>query len=336
MKTKYIKSLDEFILENKNETLDEGFVDWGRDVKDKVLSWLNGLNPKGQSKNLIGGVEPYIMDIANRIVDGRRVSEEEYDLFMEETGMISKIEKSRKNIPERYFDYEGMLELVLDNMESWDATGGYDKFVHDVVLDFTINWVDGKSTYIRSIHTTFSKKPLKKGEKKVSLYVPTDEKNIYRLDEWSPKNIFEFYAYGLDTTTLRNFCKDIKENAPEKEWSRYLINSNDGGDEIYPNMNLTEIPVKFGRVDGDFYCSFNNLTTLEHLPNKLDRLSCSHNNLTNYFKNIKEEDFQHWGKLDCVTIIKEYPFLINIIVKYFKNVDYFLNRYPMTKLYYEG
>jgi len=31
-------------------------------------------------------------------------------------------------------------------------------------------------------------------------------------------------------------------------------------------MQLTEIPVKFGRVNGNFHCYYNNLTTLKNCP----------------------------------------------------------------------
>ena len=130
-------------------------------------------------------------------------------------------------------------------------------------------------------------------------------------------------------------------------------------------MNLTEIPVKFGSVWGDFncsmnqlislknsptsvggnfYCYFNNLTSLEGSPSSVGGgwFDCSRNNLTNktnltnYFKNTKEEDFPHWGKLNWNFVLQEYPFLINIGKKYLsKDFKYYLDKYPQTKIYYE-
>ena len=102
------------------------------------------------------------------------------------------------------------------------------------------------------------------------------------------------------------------------------------------NMKLTEIPVKFGRVQGRFSCSYNNLTTLKNCPIVVNFIFYCHNNkLTDYFKSIKEEDFPRiifWEN-----VISEYPFLINRLKG---NTDYytfkiFIDTYPQTKLYLE-
>ena len=104
-------------------------------------------------------------------------------------------------------------------------------------------------------------------------------------------------------------------------------------------MNLTEIPVKFGSVWGDFNCSKNHLTTLKNAPKSIvgGRFYCSNNQLTNYFKNIKEEDFPHWDKLYWGFIIEDYPFLINIGKKYMTKdyLEEYLERFPLTKIYLE-
>ena len=110
------------------------------------------------------------------------------------------------------------------------------------------------------------------------------------------------------------------------------------------DTSLTKIPVKFGSVYGTFDCSNNELTTLENCPNyTLNTFSCEGNNLTNYFKNIKEEDFPLWNKLHWGNkwwnggILKEYPFLINIAKKYLKKTElkWILRNYPQTKIYLE-
>ncbi len=102
------------------------------------------------------------------------------------------------------------------------------------------------------------------------------------------------------------------------------------------DMNLTEIPVKFGRVKGCFTCNRNNLTTLKNCPDYIgDTLNCHTNNLTEYFKNIKEEDFPHWEVLNWWGVINDYPFLINIATEIYnsRSIRGWLNMYPLTKLY---
>jgi hypothetical protein len=106
------------------------------------------------------------------------------------------------------------------------------------------------------------------------------------------------------------------------------------------NKGLTEIPVKFGRVEGDFNCSYNKLTTLKNCPNVIGDwlgLYCKGNTLTDYFKNIKEEDFHLWGELNWFDVLQEYPFLVNIGKKYLSgdNLRWCLDTYPQIKLYLE-
>ena len=120
----------------------------------------------------------------------------------------------------------------------------------------------------------------------------------------------------------------------------WVINEN-GEVDVYgsvdmTNMNLTEIPVKFGSVSGSFYCSNNQLTSLEFAPKSVGgNFYCSRNNLTNYFKNIKEEDFTLWDRLNWNIVLQEYPFLINIYKNYTTQEDLkgYLEEIPQTKEY---
>ena len=120
----------------------------------------------------------------------------------------------------------------------------------------------------------------------------------------------------------------------------WVINSNgevdvDGWVDVR-NVNLTEIPVKFGNVSRYFSCFNTNLTTLKNAPKSIvGRFYCSNNNLTDYFKNIKEEDFPHWGKLNWNFVLQEYPFLITIGKNYIPDLKGYLNYYPQTKIYLE-
>jgi hypothetical protein len=83
------------------------------------------------------------------------------------------------------------------------------------------------------------------------------------------------------------------------------------------NMKMTEIPVKFSDISGTVFIRGNNLTE--------------------YFQNIKEEDFPFpVGRLDYNEVLDEYPFLINIIKKHTdgrKHLNHLINTYPLTKLY---
>jgi hypothetical protein len=105
--------------------------------------------------------------------------------------------------------------------------------------------------------------------------------------------------------------------------STWILNS-DGKVDVSSSviiswLSLTELPVKFGRVYGNFDCSGNKLTSLKNCPdyiggslnftnNNLSSLdffpdfsinNINHyihlrgNNLTNYFKSIKEEEFKN-------------------------------------------
>ena len=129
-----------------------------------------------------------------------------------------------------------------------------------------------------------------------------------------------------------------------KKWTLNSEGKVDVDCSVYMNdvegIKRTEIPVKFGVVNGYFYCNHNNLTTLKNLPDCLvggyHTINCKNNNLSNYFKNIKEEDFPQWKWLYWFDVLQEYPFLINIGKKYLSinDLKYILNKYPQTKLYY--
>ena len=125
--------------------------------------------------------------------------------------------------------------------------------------------------------------------------------------------------------------------------SRWVINKSNGKVDVFgsfdmANLKWKEIPVKFGKVSINFCCQGNNLTSLKNCPDEIGGLLiCSNNQLTNYFKNIKEGDFPHWDKLSWNRNLGQMPFLINIAKKYIsKNkLKFYLNTYPLLKLYYK-
>ena len=105
--------------------------------------------------------------------------------------------------------------------------------------------------------------------------------------------------------------------------------------------NLGKLPIKFGHVDGGIDLAGCGLTTLENLPKTMfGSLHLYSNDLTDYFMNIKEEDFHLWENLGWYYIIKEYPFLINLAKKYNREdslapLKRLINENPLTKLYLE-
>jgi hypothetical protein len=72
----------------------------------------------------------------------------------------------------------------------------------------------------------------------------------------------------------------------EKYLKNYTIN-HDGSIDVNDNVNLynnlgdmTKLPVKFGKVSGNFSCSLNELTTLDGCPNYVgSTFSCNRNKL---------------------------------------------------------
>lgn len=67
----------------------------------------------------------------------------------------------------------------------------------------------------------------------------------------------------------------------------YVINS-DGSVDVngsvdLKNRDLTELPVKYGKVSGSFNCSYNKLTSLKGCPNTCKWIDCSVNNLYNLY-----------------------------------------------------
>jgi hypothetical protein len=84
---------------------------------------------------------------------------------------------------------------------------------------------------------------------------------------------------GRDKDRVKVFVQELIERED-------CTKNNDGSYSFTGNidlngMNLTALPIKFGTVDGHFYCSGNELTSLEGAPSTVGRyFSCSNNQLT--------------------------------------------------------
>ena len=87
--------------------------------------------------------------------------------------------------------------------------------------------------------------------------------------------------------------EDIDSICKELGIRNYTINS-DGTVDVYGSINLslrglTKLPLKFGKIDGWFDCSYNQLTTLEGGPQEVGgAFDCSDNQLVTLEGSPKE------------------------------------------------
>lgn len=93
----------------------------------------------------------------------------------------------------------------------------------------------------------------------------------------------------------------------EDEEYGYVINA--GLDVNISNQNLDTIAVKFNIVEGSFFCSYNNLTSLEGCPNEVlsGQFDCSYNNLTNLEFSPKEFRGKFYCMSNYITSLKGSP-----------------------------
>src|SRR5690606_659194 len=84
--------------------------------------------------------------------------------------------------------------------------------------------------------------------------------------------IFEFYQ------EIKSICD--KYNIQNWELNRETGRVDVRGNVNISGKNLKELPLKFGRVDGYFDCSYNQLTSLEGSPNSVGGyFDCRNNQL---------------------------------------------------------
>jgi hypothetical protein len=210
------------------------------------MNWLRNVN--SQPKDL-EPIDPYILSLANKIVGGAKVSDEDYRFFMEETGMGYDESGTFGNLLDRYFDYDEMLGLVLDNMKMW--VWGWSMGVGT----FKIIWDVESITYIEVFPETIIYKGEKRHLNEKWKVVGVTNNHLYGLDESSPKNIFEYHSYELDSQTLKEFCGDIMKKVPEKEFKEFKSDIS----KIYNPNNTYPIPLNFNK----------GLSSLEGAPPKI-------------------------------------------------------------------
>jgi hypothetical protein len=77
----------------------------------------------------------------------------------------------------------------------------------------------------------------------------------------------------------------IEQICEKYDITNYVINEDGSidvnGDVNLDNLKLTELPLTFNKVSGDFFCRFNELTTLKGSPKWVGgNFGCMYNNLT--------------------------------------------------------
>ena len=74
------------------------------------------------------------------------------------------------------------------------------------------------------------------------------------------------------------------------------------------DMGLTKIPVKFNKVNGNFYCYFNKLTSLENAPNEISgAFWCYNNQLTTLEGAPKKVGSNFWCYNNKLTSLEGAP-----------------------------
>jgi hypothetical protein len=161
--------------------------------------------------------------------------------------------------------------------------------------------------------------PIKYGE-------PLNNKEINFLKEynimcpeWILKDDNYYYVFN-------HRCENIKDvpatyiNAVCKKYKirNYTINDDYSidvsGNVDLGNKSLTKIPLKFNKVSGDFYCTDNNLNTLEGSPESVGwSFYCGENNLTTLKGGPEEVGRDFFCSNNQLTTLKGGPKRVGII-----------------------
>lgn len=96
-----------------------------------------------------------------------------------------------------------------------------------------------------------------------------DKNGRIKLTKVSDQVDFEFIKFKLKQLNIKKFSIG-KDGVVDV----------DGNVLIYNNKELSKLPVKFGKINGDFNCSYNALYTLENCPHTVvGSFNCSGNKL---------------------------------------------------------
>lgn len=104
--------------------------------------------------------------------------------------------------------------------------------------------------------------------------------------------------------------EDIHEICKKFKIENYTINDDGSidvdGDVKLLGLELTELPLKFGYINGDFICSSNNLHNLNGCPTRVNgNFACSHNKLTSLSGSPTHVNGNFWCKYNNISSLYE-------------------------------
>ena len=121
--------------------------------------------------------------------------------------------------------------------------------------------------------------------KDTGLYNNPNKTKVLNQILYNTQKIYLSFLSNLSSDKDKLYHKEIKDFLNDLEIKNYTIYK-DGtvdvnGDVYLASLGLTKIPVKFGKVTGNFNCSNNQLTSLEYAPKEVNGyFNCSNNQLT--------------------------------------------------------
>ena len=224
----------------------------------------------------------------------------DYDIFIK-TELHKKLKTNNQDYVWKQLDYYG-LKYDIDDVQ--------DKLIHD---DYTSELAIYCFRYIKDI-TYFIKGIIFTGKTDGRILISYDMNNIipisYAIDniknynkdgnfkkvtlKWSKTDKNEEYIKYLKTIFKSNNSKfiPIKNKLDKLGIKNYTIRK-DGkidvdGDVRFYDMALEKIPFNFGKVTGDFICMYNNLISLEGMPDWIGGYCKISNNKLKSLKHVSK------------------------------------------------
>jgi len=285
-------------------------------IKRNKVSYGRGINPYNMD---IEKLEKLIKNFDYRVNKGL-IKNKDINYYKNIDDVEQAIEKSQTKSETEYKEYIKKTEanIILDNDKyfiveplTWEASKIYGKGTKwctssKLSIDawnIDVAYIKARIFYIRN-----KKLNIDNSEYKIAIHVPIywgKEANInysnipckvYNAEDKATVSNLETVAnsFGIDADKIINI-KYVDTKIEIKEWldkmniENYVINDDltvdVNGNVNLNNKNLSNIPVLFGRVKGNFRCAGNKLTSLEFVPKECKNFDCIDNILTYKYLN---------------------------------------------------